>query len=244
MEFGKNAVLVILVVALLAVGAYVYTNTGFQRETVSVSGNSEIMAQPDLVSVYISIETANLSAEDSKNSNSEISEKVIRELKYLGFEDSEIETVQYNIYPDYSYTGSIQKLEGYKTTNQLKVKTDDFDLTGKIVDAAVDNGALINYINFEFSKETENTLKAQAIEEATQDAKLKAEAVAKGADKRLGKLVSVSTNDYYYRPYPLYAMAEGASASDNVFDARKAATQINPQELTVSASVQAVYGIR
>ena len=50
MEFGKNAVLVILVVALLAVGAYVYTNTGFQRETVSVSGNSEIMAQPDLVS--------------------------------------------------------------------------------------------------------------------------------------------------------------------------------------------------
>jgi hypothetical protein len=244
MEFGKNAVLVILVVALLAVGAYVYTNTGFQRETVSVSGNSEVFSQPDLVSVYISVETTNLSAEDSKNANSEISKKVAEELGSLGFEDSEIETVQYNIYPDYSWETGQQRLKGYKTINQLKVKTDDFDLTGKIVDAAVDNGALVSYINFEFTQETENALKAQTIEAATKDAKTKAEAVARGADKKLGKLVSISTNDYYYSPYPLYAMAEGASASDNSIDARKAATQISPQELTVSANVQAVYEIR
>ncbi|PIN91621.1 hypothetical protein COU56_05090, partial [Candidatus Pacearchaeota archaeon CG10_big_fil_rev_8_21_14_0_10_31_9] len=240
MEFGKNAVLVILVVALLAVGAYVYTNTGFQRETVSVSGNSEVFSQPDLVSVYISVETTNLSAEDSKNANSEISKKVAEELGSLGFEDSEIETVQYNIYPDYSWETGQQRLNGYKTINQLKVKTDDFDLTGKIVDAAVDNGALVSYINFEFTQETENALKVQTIEAATKDAKTKAEAVARGADKKLGKLVSISTNDYYYSPYPLYAMAEGDSASDNSIDARKAATQISPQELAVSASVQAV----
>jgi len=244
MEFGKNAVLVILVVALLAVGAYVYTNTGFQRETVSVSGNSEVFSQPDLVSVYISVETTNLSAEDSKNANSEISKKVAEELGSLGFEDSEIETVQYNIYPDYSWETGQQRLNGYKTINQLKVKTDDFDLTGKIVDAAVDNGALVSYINFEFTQETENALKVQTIEAATKDAKTKAEAVARGADKKLGKLVSISTNDYYYSPYPLYAMAEGSSASDNSIDARKAATQISPQELAVSASVQAVYEIR
>ena len=244
MEFGKNAVLVILVVALLAIGAYVYTNIGFQRETVSVSGSSEVISQPDLVSVYFSIETTNLSADDSKNENAEISEKVTRELRYLGFKDSEIESVQYNIYPDYSWETGQQKLKGYKTTNQLKVKTSDFGLTGKIVDAVVDNGALISYINFEFSKDTENTLKAQAIEEATKDAKIKAEAVAKGSGKKIGKLVSISTNDYYYRPYPLYAMAEGASASDSGIDARKAATQINPQQLTVSSSVQAVYEIR
>lgn len=248
MVFGKLSVFLVLVVALVAIGAYVYVNVNgdvpASSNTVSVQGNSEIFSEPDLVSVYISIETTNLSAEDSKNANSEISEKVSRELRYLGFKDSEIENVQYNIYPDYSWETGQQKLKGYKTINQLKVKTDDFDLTGKIVDSAVDNGALISYINFEFTQEKENDLKAQAIESATKDAKTKAEAVAKGADKKLGKLISISTNDYYYRPYPLYAMAEGASASDNSVDARKAATQINPQELTVSSSVQAVYQIR
>ncbi|HLD98064.1 MAG TPA: SIMPL domain-containing protein [Candidatus Nanoarchaeia archaeon] len=244
LELGKNTTLVILVVALLAVGAYVFVNTSFDKQVISVTGNAEISAKPELVSVYISVETTNSSAEDSKNENSRISEDVIRELRFLGFKDSDIETVSYNIYQDYSWENNRQELKGYKTVNQLKVKTDNFDLTGKIVDAAVDSGALIQYINFELNPENESKLKAEAIEKATMDAKSKAEAVAKGADKKLGSLISVNTNDYYYQPYGLYAKGEDVSASVNAAEARSATVKINPQELTVSANVQAVYGIR
>lgn len=243
MEFGKNAVLVILIVALLAVGAYVYTNTGFQRETISVSGTSELAVEPDFASVYINIETLNDSSQASQDTNSEITNKVTNSLKSLGFNDKDIETVNYNMYPDYSWENSQQKLRGYKTVNVLKVKMDDYTKVGKAVDAAADNGALIQSINFELTSESENKAKVDAIEAATKDAKTKAEAVAKGSGKRLGKLVSISTNDYYYRPYPLYAMDAGMGIAENAIMAKSAATQINPQDLKVNANVQAVYSI-
>ncbi|MEK6891000.1 MAG: SIMPL domain-containing protein [Nanoarchaeota archaeon] len=243
MELGKNAVLVILVVALLAIGAYVYTNTGFQRESVTVSGDAEIPINPDYASVYISIETLNDSAQDSKDSNSAISEKVMGELKILGFSDKDIETINYNMYPDYSWENNQQKLKGYKTVNLLKVKMSDFDKVGNAVDAAADNGALIQSINFELSPENENKAKANAIEAATKDAKLKAEAVAKGSGKRLGRLVSISTSDYRYYPYMAYEKTMDASVAGNAIEARSAITQINPQELKVYANVQAVYAI-
>ncbi|MEM3113374.1 MAG: SIMPL domain-containing protein [Candidatus Pacearchaeota archaeon] len=241
---GKIIVFAILLVAILAIGAYLYVNSPQTSNIISVRGNSELSAKPDLVSVYISIETLNSSAEISKNTNSEISEQVLRELRYLGFDDSEIESVSFNIYPDYSWENYQQRLKGYKTVNQIKVKTSDFGLTGKIVDAAVDSGALIQYINFEFTKEKENELKAKALEEATKDAKIKAEAVARGANKKLGKLVSINTDEYYYRPYELYAKSVDVASDMNAEEARRASTQINPQELKVYANVQASYQIK
>lgn len=238
---SKVWVFTVLLVAFMAIGAYVFVNSDVGTgQTVSVSGISEITSKPDFVSVIISVETLDMSAEESKNENSEISEDVISSLKDLGFSEDEIETLSWNLYEEYEYTQSGRNFKGYKTTNQIKVKFEDYDLAGKVVDAAVDNGALISYINFELSQETSNELKAQALEEATKDAKNKAEALARGSDKKIGRLVSISSSDYYYNPIPYYAFAEGDSATS----AREAATQISPRELTVTANVQAVYSLR
>ena len=86
----------------------------------------------------------------------------------------------------------------------VKVKLNEYNFVGNVVDEAVDNGALISYINFELSPESESKLKAQAIESATKDAKVKAEAVAKGSGKRIGKLMQVTTSNYNYMPYNYY----------------------------------------
>lgn len=242
MELGKNAVFVILLVTFLAIGAYLYTNTNFDKQTISVTGNSEVSAKPDVVSIYINIETLNKSAEDSKNANAEISENVIRELKYLGFKESEIETAYFNIYEEFNWENGKQNSKGYKTVNQLKVKIIDNSLIGKVIDAAVDNGALVNGVNFELSTNKENLLKAQVLENATVDAKVQAEAIAKGAGKKLGKLVSVNNNAPIYYPYVAYTKAEGASADSA--EIKRAATQVTPGEIKVQASVQTVYEIR
>ncbi len=245
MELGKNAVFVILLVAFLAIGSYVVVNTpnlGLGKQTISVIGNSEASAIPDIVSVYINIETLDKSADDSKNANSDITDKVIRELKYLGFRESEIETIYFNIYEDFSWENGRQESKGYKTVNQLKIKIADNDLIGKVIDASVDSGALINGVNFELSSDKENTLKAQVLEKATADARTQAEAIAKGAGKKLGSLVSVSNNAPSYYPYVAYARAEGVTA--DAAEAKRVATQVNPGEIKVSASVQAVYSLR
>ena len=114
-----------------------------------------------------------------------------------------------------------------------------FDNAGKMVDAVVDSGALVSYINFELSLEKQNEYKKTVLADAARDAKSKAEALASGFGKRVGKLVSVSSSDYNYAPYRLYAMAEGIAA-----DAKQAATNLPSKTLEVTATVSARYEIK
>ncbi|MEK6878181.1 MAG: SIMPL domain-containing protein [Nanoarchaeota archaeon] len=241
MELGKNAVLVILLVAFLLVGAYVFVNSDMEQNVISAQGSAEITTEPEIVSVYISIETLNDSAQISKDENAEITDNVITELIKLGFDRDEIQTENFNVYEEFDWAESGRKSKGWKTTNSIIVKTENFQMTGAIVDTAVDSGALIQNINFELTEETENDLKAQALEQAAQDAKTKAEALARGSGGKLGSLVSVASQESDYYPWPIYARAEGSTAS---LDAKAAATNIQPKDLTVSAIVQATYKIR
>ena len=239
MELDKNFALVILVVAVMAIGAYLYVNAPLvSGETISVSGQSEITTMPDFVSVYILIETNNSSAQSAKDRNSEISEKVMDELRRLGFSNDEIQTVSWNVYEDYSWNQDGRKFEGYKVSHLIKVEMKDYKFVGNVVDRVIGAGALVQSINFEITKERENELKAQALEDATKEAKRKAEAIASGSGKRVGKIVSISAGESYYYPYPFYDYAVRAS------DVKEAVTQISPRQLSVNGNVQVVYQLR
>ena len=246
MVFGKLSVFLVLVIALIAIGAYVYVNVNgnvpSSDKTISVQGNSEITSKPDLVSLYVIIETINMSAQVSQSENAEISENVMDALKALRIKDSDIETLSYNTNPEYDWRSSGSTFKGYKTTNNIKISLDDSNTVGAVIDAVAKEGALISTVQFELNKEHENELKAQALEEASRDAKTKAEAIAKGSGGRLGSLVSISTNDYRYMPYMAYAAEAGIGGDATV--AKEAATQISERELTVYANVQATYKIR
>ena len=86
----------------------------------------------------------------------------------------------------------------------------------------------------------QNEYKAQALKEASEDAKIKAEAIASGLGKTVGKLVSVSSNEFNYQPWPLYNSMAGSTAAD----AKVATTNIQPGQQDVSASVTVVYALR
>lgn len=242
MELDKNSVLVVLVIAFLVVGAYVLLNYNQEQQVVTTQGSSEMTSQPDFVRVYVAVETLNGSAQEAKDANAEISNEVITELIKIGFERKDIETENFNIYEDFDWTESGRRSKGWKAINNLKIKVEDFSQTGKVVDIVVDSGALIQYISFELEKEHENELKAQVLEKASEDAKVKAEALARGSGKKLGNLVSISSQDYQYYPYRLY---EASSTGDlAVAEAKSAVTNIQLKSLTVSAFVQASYKIK
>ena len=96
-------------------------------------------------------------------------------------------------------------------------------------------------INFELSPQKQSEYKTQALEQASADAKSKASATAAGLGKKLGRLVSVESQDFNYGPVVYYAKAESSSGAA---DAREAALQINPTDLNVYANVGVTYTIR
>lgn len=212
--------------------------------SVSATGTSVIKAQPDLVSVNINVETRGESAQIAQEKNKEISDKLLLGLIKSGYNSDELKFVNYNIYPEYDWKNGEQKFKGYVASQQLLVKTENVKKVPEIVDTAINSGALISYINFELSEEKQSEYKKQALEKAGMDAKEKAEATASGVGKRLGRLVSVQSQDFYYGPLNLYdkTLAE-ASGGDVVQEARNTALNISPQDIEVSATIIVEYKI-
>jgi uncharacterized protein YggE len=241
-KLNPTAIIVALIVIIGAIVGVVLLKSGsVSEQTVSASGNYQKAVAPDQVVIYVLVQTRdNISADNAKNENARISDNVMTALIKAGLEKKDIETENYNIYPEYDWSSGSQKLIDYVASNNLKVTTKDFANAGKIVDGAVNAGALINNINFELSNEKSNEYKAVALAEASKDAKVKAESIAAGLGKSLGKLVSVSANDYNYVPYPIYARSDMAGGAE----ATKVATDISPQNVDISASATVVYEIK
>jgi len=241
---GKLLGSIIGIIVLIAVvaGAYFSYSNGPE---VTAQGSSVIEATPDEVSVYVLIEGRGDTAEEAKNNHNAISDEVILQLVKLGFDRKDIQSAYYNIYPDYDYSSGNPKLKGYVASEQLVVKTQDFSKVTSIVDAAIDSDALIQSINFELSQEKQNEYKIMALEAAGQDAQKKAEAIAAGVDKKLGKLVSVQSQDFYYPgPIAFYAKSDAMGGVAEASEARSAALNIYPRQLEVTATINTVYKLR
>jgi len=222
------------IVFLALIGVVMY----FQikpAQTVSVTGTGEVKAVPDLISIYFNIETEADSAQEAKDENSKIVDDVITALVRKGLERKDITTQSFNVRQKYSW----ENQEGYVAIHRLRVVLDEdmMDNAGEIIDAGVDNGAGISYINFELSQDLQNKYKKQALEKATQDAKSKAEGIAAGLGKKLGRIVSVKSFDFYYSPWKLY---EGAVAGE----AKQAVTDIQPGEKSISGRVEVIYALK
>ncbi len=238
-------IVVIGVLALAGISYAVFSSMNpSMSKTITGNGQASIDVAPDLVKVYFNAETSGATSQEAKDKNSEIVDNMITALVKDGFERKDIQTQGFNIYPDYSWDNGKQTLKGYKATHSIVVQlsTAQTDKIGKVIDDGVDAGALISYINFELSTEKQNEYKAQAIKLAAEDARIKAQALADGLGKELGSLVSVSDNNFDYRPWPMYAAADSGGAS--VAMAKEAATNIQPGTEQVTASVTAVFKIK
>jgi uncharacterized protein len=229
----------VLVFALIIANSF---GSPSSDNTISSNGQATIKVVPDFVSVYFNVQITNATASGASDKNSEIVSKMKSSLIALGLKNDEIQTQGFSVYPDYEWTGNTQRLKGYTASHSIVVKIPvaDKDKIGSVIDAGVDSGAGISYINYELSQESQNMYKAEAIKSATQDATNKAEALAEGAGKKLGKLVSVSTSDFGYVPWLAYGKAE----TDTVSSGAEIATTITPSEQEISAQVTAVYKIR
>ena len=237
---------VLLVVILVIL--FLKPASPYSGKTVTVEGSSTIKATPDLIGVYFTIQTKNQTSSEAKSANDEIYNNLVSELVVLGFEESDLKTESFSIYPNVYWQNNQQKEDGFVAYHYLKLElsTEQADKLSGVIDAGVNSGAGINYINFELTEESQNLYKAQALEKASADARIKAEAVALGLNKNVGRLISVQVSDFGYYPWPLYsARAEtGAVSSDEISVAKDSVASISPGDQDINAIVSATFRLR
>lgn len=213
-----------------------------QQNTISVNGNAQLKAQPNEAIVLLRVETNGTNAKDAQDKNTLAMSSVQRALKQAGVEDKEMETMNYNIYPNTYWDNEKQRQVelGYKASHTLQVKTTELDQVGKLIQIAVDNGATnLDSVSYTLSKEAERTAKDEALRQATKDARQKADALADGLDLRIVKVSSVSINEYNVMPFYRGGVAYAESAMMD----KGMPVPVAPQEVDVSANVQVVFEI-
>ena len=219
----------------------IVNTTEDQRNTITVSGNAELEVEPNQAEIYVRIETFNVKADDAKDENARISDKVMKALKKSGIKNDDIESSSFNLNPRYDYDRNKGEsiLKGYTATNVLKVTTKDVDNAGKVIDVAVDNGAnSIQSVNFGLTKETQKEMSGEALIRAAEVAKDKAESLAASLGINLGKVISVQESSFNFIPFAAPVAEMAVAKADGI------ETQIVPGNVEVRGSVTMAYEIK
>jgi len=232
--------IIVAAVIILAMIGILYFNSNSMSNTIKVEGQAIAKVSPDLITVYFNVDTKGATSKEAEDANSAIVSKLKNNIVALGFKETDLTTENYNIYPEYDYTNG-QRLTGYRATHSLKIEvsSNQKDKISSIIDVGTNAGAGIGYINFELTPALQQQAKTAAIRNASDDARVKAEAIAFGFNKKLGKLVSVSLDEFNYYPWPIYASA--SSDGGGAAEAKRAVSDITPSNQEVSAYVTAVY---
>ena len=214
------------------------------QRTIRVSGTGEARARPDAARLTFAVETFSPTAREAGAENAEVMERVVQALLAAGVARSDIESSNYSVFPEYvppeRDQPQVERIRGYRATNQVSLLTTELERLGDLIDVALAAGAnRVDGINFELRQA--EAVQAQALRNAVDRARASAETIAAALGVRLGELLDASTGVEPIRPVPFpYAppaapmMARDAAAK----------TPIQPGEQTVNASVTLVFSIR
>lgn len=204
--------------------------------TVTVTANSEVKTKPDKARIGVSVTTQGETATGVQNENAELVNKVLGALSTMGVPDKSVQTADTWLSPSYDYDSDIPSIEGYEMTTRLSVSDLDIDKVGDVLQACVAAGANgtdgIQYYASDYDAKYQEAL-ATAVDEA----RVKAEALAKAGNVKLGGVYAM-TEGYQNTTYR-YAK-EGATATASSEDV---AMGIMPGEVSVEASVTVSFEI-
>ena len=93
------------------------------KNIVSVTGEGIVRLAPEIAFITLGVETSDKDVSAAQSRNRSAMNAIIAELNRLGIKDENIQTQNYQVYPDYRWENNKNVLVGYKVTNLVRVKT-------------------------------------------------------------------------------------------------------------------------
>lgn len=177
-------------------------------QQIVVSGTGKFFAKPDIALVNVGVRTEAAKSQDVVNDGNKIMTNIINAVKESGVDEKDIQTIIYNLMPNYDYTESGRIFKGYSLDQKVSVKIRDFGRISEVLDKVADNGA--NDVgDLRFTLDDSETATSEARSKAIEQAKKKAELIFAQSGLKMEKLINVSENYggcSYGCPQPMYAM--------------------------------------
>jgi uncharacterized protein YggE len=175
------------------------TSDSSNVHTITVSGSGTASMKATLFSTYVGVETQANTTIDAVSQNAERMSSVVSALRALGLTDDEMQTSQFSVSSVYKRVNpwDVGELVGFRVVNDITITSNKTDQIGKIIDTAVAGGAnRVGDITFTLPDEKIKALKVEAMQNAAEDAKLRATTYATTLGTSILGVVSISEPSY------------------------------------------------
>ena len=221
--------------------------------TISVSGEGEVFAAPDIANISFTVREDAKKVSDAQDKVTTKVKVALAGVRKQGVADKDIKTQNYSSYPKYEwqegtvscmglncppYRPGKQVIVGYEVSQTVTIKVRDLEKVNTIVDGLAAAG-VTEMQGPNFAIDDEDGLKAEARKIAIDKARAKAEVLAKDLGVSLVRIVSFSEGGYY----PMYARATSASMEKGM-GGDVGAPEIPQGEEKITSSVTVTYEIR
>jgi len=224
--------------------------------TITLSGHGEVSAVPDIANVYFTIRKDGKTVKEAQDAVSLVEKASLDFLKTSNVEEKDIQASNASFNPKYKNVYETQMLmpcnewgcpprpsnsvvSGYEAYESITVKVRNVDDVGKIMQGLGGLG-VTDLSGPNFAIDDEDALQAEARKEAIDDAKEKAEVLAKDLGVKLGRIANFSEGGGYGGPiyYGKEMMASDSTVS------MPAPAQIPKGENLITSDVTITYEIR
>jgi uncharacterized protein YggE len=209
--------------------------TATTLRTITVTGKGEIAVQPDIAYIQVGLQTTGKTAQEAQEKNAKQFKSIRDALSRMQVAAKDIQTVRYTTTPDYTWENNKQKFLGYQTEQIVQVKYRDLSKVGALIDTATAAGAN-RMESVSFSIEDTEKYKLEATDAAIDNARLKAERIAKRAGVKIKEIIQINDGtapDPILYTQPLMGSMADAKAEKS--------SQVYPGELKLQNTVTIVF---
>ena len=253
-----NQVLGSLVLAGAVLALITYANLNWQASqyvsdyvpTITVDGMGEVVAVPDLGTFSFSVIARAETAEAAQADAAERNNAIVAYLAEAGVAETDVKTVNYNVYPQYRYEDRTcqpggfcppgdRVLTGYEVQQGIEILVRDTADAGTLISGVGQRGA-DNISSLQFTIDDDTTYVNEARALAIADAKQRAEQLAEALGVRLVQIVSYNESGAGHSPYARSEMMGmgGDMAMDSV------APDMPVGEDTITRNITITYEVR
>lgn len=247
---------IVLVVAKIVteIKSYSFIGSGVSAtNTISVSGDGEVLANPNIAMISFSIREEGKRVADAQDKVSTKVKVALASIRKQGVLDKDIQTQNYSSYPKYEWQdpsvsciglncpphrNGKQVIVGYEVSQTVNIKLRNLELVNTLIDGLA-SANVTEMQGPNFSIDNEDGLKAEARKQAIDKARAKAEVLAKNLGVTLSRVVSFSEG----QSYPIYARSMMAGSAIEKADSTTT-PELPHGEQKIIANVTVVYEIR
>lgn len=209
---------------------------GAQARTLRVQAAAEVQVPPNRVTITVGVSAQNANLKQGAEALQKTTAQILQFCRQWNIKEKNLQTQNVSVFPQYPGEYSPKQTQTlYRLNQTLSVTLEDLTQYDKILYGLLQNGA--NQIeNVEFYSSQEAKYRQNALRQAVQKAREKAEILAQEAGVKLGKVLTVEEENASFSTF--------ANAKQNLFAADSGAQNTLAVGLvSVRAQVGVVYQI-